>query len=86
MQISIQQFLNNEALSYMDASAQHERKMNVASIRKDWRLRETDVLTLIKISFRNKNVGAFDKQPYTFRGIFFEHASYCLQSTIRENW
>lgn len=53
MQISTQQFLNSEALSYMDASAQHERKMNVTWIMEDWRLRETGVLTLIKISFRN---------------------------------
>ena len=53
MQINTQQFLNSEALSYMDASAQHERKKNVTWIMKDWSLRETDVLTLIKISFRN---------------------------------
>lgn len=63
MQISIQQFLNSEALSYMDGRAQHERKMNVTWIMKEWRLPETDVLTLVKISFRNENDEAFDKHP-----------------------
>jgi hypothetical protein len=50
----------------MDASAQHERKMNVTSIMKAWRLPETDVLTLIKINLGNKNVEAFEKHPLTF--------------------